>query len=67
LVRFNLLGYFLVAATTTLVSGAVDLLEQPNAYFRANGYAILACILAMLAWPLIMWRRQVAQTSVCGS
>jgi membrane protease YdiL (CAAX protease family) len=61
LVRFNVLGYFLLAATITLASGAVELLEQPNYYSRANGYAILACALAALAWPLIMWRRQVAR------
>jgi len=67
ILRFNLLGYFLLAATITLVSGAVELLEQPNTYFRANGYAIVVCMLTMLAWPLVMWRRQVAQTSVCGS
>jgi hypothetical protein len=60
-VRFNVPGYFLLAATITLVSGAVELLEQPNSYFHANGYAILVCVLALLSWPVIMWRRQVAQ------
>jgi hypothetical protein len=51
------MGYFLLGATLTLASSAIELIEQPNAYFHANGYAVLVCLLAMLAWPLIHWRR----------
>ena len=55
--RFNVLGYFLLAATTALVPAAVELIEQPNPYLHANGYAIVAIALAILAWPLIRWQR----------
>jgi hypothetical protein len=55
--RFNVLGYFLLAATSTLVPAAIELLEQPNPYLHANGYAILAIALAILAWPLMLWQR----------
>jgi membrane protease YdiL (CAAX protease family) len=62
--RFNVMGYFLLAAMTVLVPGAVELLGQPNAYFRANGYAVIALALALLAWPLLSWLRETpsAQT-----
>ncbi len=57
IVRFNVLGYFLLAAMLALVPGAIDLLEQPNAYFHANGYAVVAFAIAMLGWPLTRWQR----------
>jgi hypothetical protein len=50
------MGYFLLAAMIALVSGAVELLEQPNPFFRANGYAVVAFAVAMLAFPLIRWQ-----------
>jgi membrane protease YdiL (CAAX protease family) len=55
--RFNVMGYFLLGAIFALVPGALDLLEQPNAFFRANGYIVIAFALAVLAWPLIYWWR----------
>jgi hypothetical protein len=55
--RFNVLGYFLLAAMIALVPAAIELLEQPNPYLHANGYAILAIALAILAWPLMLWQR----------
>ncbi len=55
--RFNVLGYFLLAAMITLVPAAIELLEQPNPFLHANGYAALAIALAILAWPLIHWQR----------
>jgi len=57
IVQFNVLGYFLLAAMTTLIPDAIELLAQPNASFRANGYAVIAPALALLAWPLISWLR----------
>ena len=54
--RFNVLGYFLLAAMIALVPAAIELLEQPNPYLHANGYAVLAFALAILAWPLVRWR-----------
>ena len=55
--RFNVLGYFLIAAMLVLIPGAIDLLEQPNPYFHANGYTVLVFGLAFLAWPLTRWQR----------
>ncbi len=56
IVRFNVLGYFLLAAMLTLVPAAVELIEQPNSYLHANGYAVVAIALAVLVWPLMRWR-----------
>ncbi len=55
--RFNVMAYFLLAAITALVSGAAGLIQQPNAYFHANGYAVVAVGIAVLAWPLVLWQR----------
>jgi hypothetical protein len=60
IVRFNVLGYFLLAAMTALVPAAIELLEQPNPYLRANGYAVAAAAIALLAWPLMQWQRRSA-------
>ncbi len=57
IVRFNVLGYFLLAAMTALVPDAIELLTQPNASFRANGYAVTVFAAALLAWPLLFWLR----------
>ncbi len=56
-VRFNLLGLFLVLASTTLLAAAAELVTQPNAFYRANGYGILVAIGALLGWPLVAWRQ----------
>jgi membrane protease YdiL (CAAX protease family) len=53
IVRSNVLGYFLLVAMTVLIPGAVDLLTQPNASFRANGYAVVGFAMALLAWPIM--------------
>ena len=55
--RFNVLGYFLLAAMIALVPAAIELLGQPNPYLHANGYAVLVLALAILAWPLVGWHR----------
>jgi hypothetical protein len=55
-VRFNLLGLFLVAACSALVAAAGELVTQPNSFYRANGYVILAGAVLLLAWPLLSWR-----------
>ncbi len=56
-VRFNLLAYFLVVTTMVLSSEAMQLLRQPNPFFRANGYAVVVALVALLAWPLAGWAR----------
>ncbi len=53
ILRSNVLGYFLLAAMTALIPGVIELLKQPNAYFRTNGYAVIAFAVALLAWPLM--------------
>jgi hypothetical protein len=57
ILRFNLLGYFLVAAMTELIPEAIDFIAQPNAYFHANAYAVIAFAAALVAWPLVSWVR----------
>jgi hypothetical protein len=56
LMRFNILGCFLVAASTALVSSAAELLGQPDSFYRANGYAVLLALVLLFSWPLAAWR-----------
>jgi membrane protease YdiL (CAAX protease family) len=56
IVRFNVLGYFLVSACTSLLGAATELLGQPDAYYRTNGYVLLLMMGLLLAGPLILWR-----------
>lgn len=62
-VRFNLLGYFLLAVATALTGAAVELLRQPNEFLRANGYAVIFALAGFVAWPLIAWRRSAEESS----
>ena len=57
LVRFNMLGYFLMFAVLTAAQAAAELLAQPNFYFRANGAVVGIAGILLLAWPLVAWRR----------
>jgi membrane protease YdiL (CAAX protease family) len=54
--RFNILGCFLVVAGTSLLGGAAELLAQPDSFYRANGYAVLLALILLFAWPLVAWR-----------
>ena len=54
--RFNILGCFLVVAGTSLLGGATELLSQPDSFYRTNGYAVLAMLVLLFAWPLVAWR-----------
>ncbi|MFZ0821614.1 MAG: CPBP family intramembrane glutamic endopeptidase [Candidatus Acidiferrales bacterium] len=63
IVRFNLLGYFLLIAVISLASGALPLLQQPNSYLRTNGVAVLASLALLMLWPLIAWRRAASRRS----
>ena len=60
LMRFNVLGCFLVVACTTLVSVAAELLGQPDSFYRANGYAVLLALVLLFTWPLAAWRLREA-------
>jgi len=66
-IRFNLAAYFLVVVTMILSGAAVQLLRQPNPFFRANGYVVVAALLALLAWPLVGWVRGRGGVSPVGS
>jgi hypothetical protein len=57
IVRFNLLGYFLAAMLLSLAPSAADLLRQPNPFFRANGWFVIAAVGVLLLWPLVEWKR----------
>ena len=54
--RFNILGCFLVVAGISLLGGAAELLAQPDSFYRANGCAVLLALILLFAWPLIAWR-----------
>ena len=58
--RFNLLGCFLVVAGTSLVTEAAEMLAQPDAFYRSNGYAVLLMLALLFAWPLAAWRMNSA-------
>jgi membrane protease YdiL (CAAX protease family) len=66
IVRFNLLGLFLVVACTSLWGGVSELITQPSAFYRDNGYVILLAILLLLAWPLVSWRLRTQKISAAA-
>jgi hypothetical protein len=47
-------------ALLTLLAAAAQLLEQPDAFYRANGYAVILMMLLLLAWPLSVWRMRAS-------
>jgi len=55
-VRFNLLGCFLVVASVALLGGAVELVSQSDGFYRAQGHLVLAALVLLLLWPLVAWR-----------
>lgn len=54
--RFNILGCFLVLAIIALISGAADLLGQPDHFYKLNGYGLVVALVLLLAWPFFAWR-----------
>lgn len=65
-VRFNMLGCLLAAACASLLGGASQLLEQPNGFYRLNGYAVLVLMVLLLAWPITAWRLRAARANGAG-
>jgi membrane protease YdiL (CAAX protease family) len=55
-VRFNLLGCFLVLVSVALLGGAVELVSQSGGFYRSQGHLVLAALVLLLAWPLLAWR-----------
>jgi hypothetical protein len=62
--RFNILGCFLVLAATALISDAADLLGQPDRFYRLNGYAVIFALALLLAWPLFAWHTEPGTKAV---
>jgi membrane protease YdiL (CAAX protease family) len=60
IIRFNVLGCLLIVACMALVGSGSQLLAQPDAFYRANGYAVILAMVALLAWPLLAWRMRAA-------
>jgi hypothetical protein len=63
-VRFNMLGYFLIVAVLGLAAGAGKLIAQPDGFYRGNGYVVLLILAALLAWPLVAWRGRASGVRV---
>src|SRR5437762_13731694 len=53
--RLNLLGYFLIFAIATLLTGCVELLSQPNGFYHVQGMVSIAALVILLIWPLSAW------------
>jgi hypothetical protein len=60
-VRFNVLGYFLILAGIALLGGAGEMLGHPDYFYRANGYGIVAALVILFGWPLVAWQRGGAE------
>ena len=56
-IRFNVLGYFLILASLALVAGASELLGQPDHFYRTNGYGVLMALAVLYVWPFFAWSR----------
>ncbi len=62
--RFNILGCFLIVAGTSLLGGATELMAQPDSFYRANGYAVLLALVLLFAWPFVAWRMGASAKAV---
>jgi hypothetical protein len=55
-VRFNMLGLFLITAGTVMLGGATQLLRQADNFYHSQAYVVLVALAGLLAWPLVMAR-----------
>jgi hypothetical protein len=60
-IRFNVLGYFLILAGVALLGGVGEMLRHPDYFYRANGYGVLMGMLILYGWPLVAWQRGGAE------
>jgi len=56
LIRFNVLGYFLILAGLSLLAGAGEMLRHADYFYQANGYGAVAALVVLFGWPLVAWR-----------
>ena len=61
-VRFNVLGYFLIVVGLFLLGGAGGMLGHPDYFYKANGYGVLVSLVILFGWPLVAWRRGQEET-----
>jgi len=66
LFRFNMLAYFLMAAFSALLAGAMQLLQQPETFLQLNGYLSAGAAALLLMWPLLGWLRAKPQRADIG-
>jgi hypothetical protein len=59
-IRFNMLGCMLIVALLALLGGAAQMLGQPDAFYRTNGYALLVVMVLLLGWPFTVWRMRAS-------
>jgi len=62
-IKFNVLGGVLAVACMSLLGSAAQLLGQPNAFYRTNGYIVLMVLVVLLAWPLAVWKMRGAEAA----
>jgi hypothetical protein len=53
--RFNVLGCFLVVALSALTSAGAVLAQQPDRFYRIHGYAVIVVLLLLLVWTFLKW------------
>ena len=54
-IRFNVLGYFLILAFLALLPAAIEWYKQPNAYIRTNAVTLFIAIGLLVVVPLVFW------------
>jgi uncharacterized membrane protein YfcA len=62
IIRFNVLGCLLIVALLALLGAAAQLLPQPDAFYRANGYVLVVIMVVLLALPLSVSRLRASTT-----
>jgi membrane protease YdiL (CAAX protease family) len=55
--KFNILGCFVVVASIALTGAGATLLRQPDRFYRRNGYAVMVAEALLLVWLFVAWRR----------
>jgi len=64
--RLNMLGWFLVIVCTGLLGAGLELLGQPDAFYRSQGHIVLTALVVLLLWPLVLWRLKPAEKQAAG-